>query len=414
MTPAVQKRLGKIINFVYVAIILGLSYLFIKYCMGAVFPFIIAFFIAMIVQKPTNRCYKKIGKGKKIISTAFVMLVYLILAGLVSLLGAKIVTSISDFVSFLTEKINDFPTFVENIENWLLKVIAFLPDTLEHKLASSIADGTERFKELTAGEAASVLVKSASDSETFNIKSLISPVGGGVWNVVKEIPSIMIASLITVVSSCFMASDYDRLVGFLKSQLKPRSRVALSKSKHLLFSTLRGLIKAYGTIMFITFSEVAIGLYIMKFANIYTSGYIIPISIVTCIIDIIPVLGTGTVLIPWAIYSLITGKISLGIGLLVLYVIITVLRQFIEPKLVADKLGLPPVLTIAAMYIGTQLFGFIGLFLLPIILIMVKRLNDEGVLHLWNNKIESDAEVQAEVEAEDEAEEKAQAKSKEQ
>ena len=117
MTPAVQKRLGKIINFVYVAIILGLSYLFIKYCMGAVFPFIIAFFIAMIVQKPTNRCYKKIGKGKKIISTAFVMLVYLILAGLVSLLGAKIVTSISDFVSFLTEKINDFPTFVENIEN---------------------------------------------------------------------------------------------------------------------------------------------------------------------------------------------------------------------------------------------------------------------------------------------------------
>ena len=66
------------------------------------------------------------------------------------------------------------------------------------------------------------------------------------------------------------------------------------------------------------------------------------------------------------------------------------------------------------MYIGTQLFGFIGLFLLPIILIMVKRLNDEGVLHLWNNKIESDAEVQAEVEAEDEAEEKAQAKSKEQ
>ena len=118
-----------------------------------------------------------------------------------------------------------------------------MPDTLEHKLASSIADGTERFKELTAGEAASVLVKSASGSETFNFKSLISPVGGGVWNVVKEIPSIMIASLITVVASCFMASDYDRLVGFLKSQLKPRSRVALSKSKHLLFSTLRGLIR---------------------------------------------------------------------------------------------------------------------------------------------------------------------------
>ena len=404
MTPAVQKRLGKIINIVYLAIILGLSYLFIKYCMGAVFPFIIAFFIAMIVQKPTNRCYKKIGKGKKIISTVFVMLVFLIFAGLVSLLGAKIVTSVRDFISFLTDKINDFPNFVENIETWLLKVIAFLPDTFEHRLATSITNGLERFKELTATEAASVLVKSASGSETFNFKSLISPVGGGVWSVVKEIPSIMISTLITVVASCFMASDYDRLVGFLKSQLKPKNRVALSKSKHLLFSTLRGLIKAYGTIMFITFSEVAIGLYIMKFANIYTSGYIIAISIATCIIDIIPVLGTGTVLIPWALYSLITGKISLGVGLFILYVIITVLRQFIEPKLVADKLGLPPVLTIAAMYIGTQLFGFIGLFLLPIILIMIKRLNDEGVLHLWNYNNDEDSEAKAAETAENEIE----------
>ena len=119
------------------------------------------------------------------------------------------------------------------------------------------------------------------------------------YNPVYASPVTVLLTGGMMLGACFMATDYDRLVGFLKSQLKPRSRVALSKSKHLLFSTLRGLIKAYGTIMFITFSEVAIGLYIMKLANIYTSGYIIPISIVTCIIDIIPVLGTGTGLIPW-------------------------------------------------------------------------------------------------------------------
>ena len=119
--------------------------------------------------------------------------------------------------------------------------------------------------------------------------------------------------------------------------------------------------------------------------GIYKSGYIIEISIITAIVDIVPVLGTGTIMVPWALYSLITGKISLGIGLIVVYVIILVLRQVLEPKLVATKLGLPPVLTIAAMYIGTQLFGFIGLFLMPIITIMIKRLNDEGVLHIWKS-----------------------------
>jgi predicted PurR-regulated permease PerM len=88
-------------------------------------------------------------------------------------------------------------------------------------------------------------------------------------------------------------------------------------------------------------------------------------------------------MIPWALYSLITGNIPLAIGLAVIYVVVLIIRQVMEPKLVAIRLGLPPVITIAAMYLGTQIFGFVGLFLLPITLIMLKRLNDEGVIHLW-------------------------------
>ena len=88
-------------------------------------------------------------------------------------------------------------------------------------------------------------------------------------------------------------------------------------------------------------------------------------------------------MIPWAAYSLITGKISLAVGLFVIYVIIYVIRQIIEPKIVGGTVGLPAVLTLMGMYIGSQLFGFIGIFLLPILMIFVKLLNDEGVIHLW-------------------------------
>lgn len=395
MTAKTDRRFSRIIDVLYIAIILGLAYLFIKYCTGVIFPFLFAFFVAMVVQKPTNACYRKIKKGKGIISTVFVLVFILILAAVVSLLGAQIVSGGKDFVMFIRQKISDFPALIENIESWALHSIAFLPDNMESKLSISITDSLERFKELTATEAAGILVKTASASDKFDIKSLVSPIGGGVWNFVKGIPSVLIASVITIVASCFMAADYDRLVGFLKHQLNEKHRTALSRSKAILFQTLRQLFKAYGTIMFFTFLEMLLGLYILKLIGIYDSGYMVIVSIITAIVDIFPVLGTGTIVVPWALYCLITGDYAMTIGLVIIYVIILVLRQIIEPKLVANRLGLPPVLTIAAMYIGTQLFGVLGIFLLPIICIMVKRLNDEGILHLWKNYEHEPVEVSA-------------------
>ena len=382
MSPTVEKRFGRIVNLLYFALILGIAFLLLKYCFGLVSPFIFAFFVAMIVQRPTNACYRKLKKGKGIISTVLVLTLLLILAAFVSLAGAQIVSTAKDFISFITQKINDFPTFIEKLEEWVLGAITIFPDSFEAKLSSSVIAGLERFKEVTATEAAGILMNSAANTE-ISLSSLLAPIGGGIWGVVKEIPSVVIAIVVAVIASCFMASDYDRLVGFLKNQLPEKRRTVLSRSKSILLTTLKQLLKAYGTIMLVTFTEVFIGLNILKLVDIYDSGYIFIISAITCVVDIVPVLGTGTIMIPWAFYSLITGNIPLTIGLAVIYVVILIVRQVVEPKLVAVRLGLPPVITIASMYLGTQIFGFVGLFLLPITIIMLKRLNDEGVIHLW-------------------------------
>ena len=118
-------------------------------------------------------------------------------------------------------------------------------------------------------------------------------------------------------------------------------------------------------------------------AGVYSGGYILVLSIITAIVDILPVLGTGTVLVPWAIYNFVTGNIGLGIGLIIMYVLITVIRQILEPRLVALNVGIHPVLTLMGMYLGVQLFGVIGIFILPITFVLVKALNDEGIIHLW-------------------------------
>ena len=101
-------------------------------------------------------------------------------------------------------------------------------------------------------------------------------------------------------------------------------------------------------------------------------------------------------LIPWAVYSFITGNIGLGIGLLVLYGVITVIRQIIEPKLVAGQLGLSPIVTIMALYLGLKAFGVLGMFVTPILVIMLKLLNDEGIIKIWKSPAKLKAESGAE------------------
>ena len=97
-------------------------------------------------------------------------------------------------------------------------------------------------------------------------------------------------------------------------------------------------------------------------------------------------------LIPWAAYSLITGDVSLGIGLLVLYAVISIIRQIAEPKLVAGQLGLSPIVTIISLYLGLKIFGVLGMFVTPILVIMIKLLNDEGIINIWKSPVKLKAE----------------------
>ena len=91
-------------------------------------------------------------------------------------------------------------------------------------------------------------------------------------------------------------------------------------------------------------------------------------------------LGTGTVLIPWALYMLITGNVGFAIGLGILYGVVTVLRQVIEPKLVANQVGFPAIISIMAMFIGAKLFGAFGIIILPLTVIILKLMYDEGII----------------------------------
>ena len=202
----------------------------------------------------------------------------------------------------------------------------------------------------------------------------------GVISTASKVPNFLVAFIVAVIACCFMTVDYKRITNFIMRQLSPARRTALLRTKTLTLNTLAKMAKAYGLIMLITFTELMLGLGLLKLIGIYKGGYLPLIAMIVAIVDILPILGSGTILIPWAVISLFTGR------LFVVYIIISVLRQFIEPRLVAGQLGLPPIATLVGMYFGLKLFSIIGMFIVPITINILKVLNDEGILHLWKRE----------------------------
>ncbi len=397
MEKKIEKKRKTIINLVYYAMLLLLFYFFMRYAFGVLFPFILAFFVAMILQKPINKLTEKTHIKKSIVSAVIILLLTGIIITLISLLGVKIFSAFKDFGDYLRIKFGDIPNTLERIRVWTNGKMKFLPDSLEASFKSSFDTFIDSLKIQISDKPVDAPVRAGGIMSTGIVKTLLSKINfstitsslSGVLTTAKAIPSVLIAVVVSVISCCFIASDYDNIAIFLKNQSAKRNN-SLGRAKQIVLSSLKKLIKAYGLIILITFAEMFIGLYALKLFGIYKGKWIFFISVGTALLDILPVFGTGTVLIPWSLYLLISGDAPMGIALLVLYAFITVMRQFIEPKFVAGQLGLPPFITIMGMYIGVKLFGIIGLFIVPLAIILIKILNDEGVIHLWENKKEEE------------------------
>ncbi|MCI5796452.1 MAG: sporulation integral membrane protein YtvI [Ruminococcus sp.] len=393
----ITKRRNFIVNIVYITIIVGLFYLFMKYAFGVLSPFIIAMFIAMLLQKPVNFIIKKTKIPRGIVSTVAVLLVVFVFGTIIGLIISKIFSELKSFFNYIMLRLDNAPLFASQLKDWVNAHLTLLPDSIRQNIISTVANLIDKIQGVDTGSSSSAAAAVASTETTaskgFDFSSLSSPLSA-LWGTAKQIPQILVGTIVGIVCCCFMTSDYHTLRSLIMTQAGKRAG-AFIRTKQIIFSTLGKMFRAYGLIMCITFLEMVLGLTILKLFGIYENGYIFAIALITAVIDIVPVLGTGTVLIPWAIWMFFSGDIAMGIGLLVVYGVITVIRQIIEPKLVASQLGLPAFVTLMAMYIGSQLFGFVGLFLLPMTVMLLKVLNDDGVIHIFKVPPEEAAEFKA-------------------
>lgn len=388
-----ERKRRVIINVVFYGLLFVLFYYFLKYAFWLFFPIVFSFIIALMLQPGVNAISKRTPIKRSLASIICLLLLVVTIGGIIFLIGASVVNYLKGFSDYIKDLFTNTSKLVEDIHTWVLSKAHQLPESLSQKAIPSIEDFFSKIDTSTnAATAQSTVNAVASSSKGLKLdfasisKWITTPVTGLI-STALQIPSMLLTGVITIVMTCFLTADFDKVSAFLASQMSEKHQKDFARAKHLLKTSFRKVLRAYGLIIIVTFVEMLIGLSVLKLIGVYRYPYVVIIAAATAIVDIFPVLGTGTVIFPWAVYSLITGNGGLSIGLIVLYVIMAIIRQIIEPRLVAGQLGLPPFITIIGMFVGLKLFGFIGMLIIPIFTIMIKLLNDEGILHLWKNPV---------------------------
>ena len=369
MSTKTEKRREFIINFIYFGIFVGLFIFCINYAFGYIFPFAFAAALAVMLQRPVRFISRKLHiKAHGAVSTVLVLLIVLLVIGSIAIFGTNLFNELRDFLTYVFSHFSSGADLIETAEEFMLGLVTKLPGGISDTVAGYVTDFFAKF----GGEGNTV-------NADFDMSILSAPLSGA-WNFVKGVPSTVLSIVVTVISCVFITSDYDNIKKLILGMCSEEKKRTILNSKRTIVKGVSKLVKAYATLMLITFSEMFLGLTFLKLIGAYNGGYIAIIAFVTCVVDIVPVFGTGTVIIPWALYNLLTGNIGLGIGLGVLYAVITVLRQVVEPKLVANQVGLPAIVTIMAMFIGAKLFGALGIIILPLTVIILKLMLDEGII----------------------------------
>ncbi len=347
----VEKKKNFLIHVLFAAVVIALGYFVIRAFTAYLTPLLVGLILAVLLQRPADFLADRTAIPRAVWAVLLVLVSYGAVVAIAVFCGYQIYGQLLN----LYESASNYIPYISNAFQWLnnwidasfsglsdttLATLNTMPDTIISSVFGKIANGLSTFA----------------------------------TNVVSGIPSMFITVVVTVVVSCYVAKDYKKLRNFIR-RLIPQSQMVTVRAIRALFrEKLVKILKGYLILMFITFVELSIGLLVLRIR------YAIPLAAIIAVVDILPVLGVGTVLLPWAAVQLLAGKYFVAVGLIVLYLVITVLRQILEPKILSTQVGLPPLVTLLAMYCGLKLFGFFGMLGFPLALIILVELYRQGIV----------------------------------
>lgn len=355
-----KKHAKILIILAYIGITLYVLRNFLPQVLSLFMPFILAYIVAMITAPLKNFLMKKLHWHNTIAAIFSWVLCLILVLTVVGFVAYKL---IAEIVSIAKAS----PEYVQNISAW---ISAFSSKYGVWK--NGLNQGYIEVLDNAVIQVSTTLFEA--------LKALSANLVGYTTDFAKNLPNLLLFAIIFILASFFMCKDFEWIKKQIAMQIPFRNRDTAYKikesSSHATLRYLRGM----GIMLCIVFSIVFIGLLILKVP------YAFFLALVLAVFDILPLFGTALILIPWGVISLLQANWFLGIGLISLCAINALIRQFSEPKVMSDSLGLYPIVTLIAVYLGMRLIGFAGVIVFPIIFLIVFKLQKAGLFTIWKTE----------------------------
>lgn len=322
-------------------------------------PFLIAFIIALMVEPVIKKVAKRTHLQRKtsailVLALVFVIIVGLLIWGIMALIdeGANLLKMINDYVG--------------NGYEYAMGIIDHI-----------------KFDDIQISEDVVNMIKTSVSNFLDQASIWISNFLTSMLSKISSIGAVGVYTVITILATYFICADRIYILDQLEHHFPKEWVKKLSKNIKKISKLLGGYLKAQAILIGINFVLVLIGLFAFEIFGLNV-GYPLLMALLIAFSDALPILGSGTVMVPWAVICAMQGNLNLAIALMVLFVIISVVRQLLEPKVVSGQIGIHPIFTLIAMYTGFKAIGIMGMLFGPIIIIILKSifetLIDKGIV----------------------------------
>ena len=332
----------------YYAVLAAALYLFLRYLLWWLLPFLLAFAAARAME-PVILLLRRTVHFKRGFSAALLTLFLLfLLGGLLSLLLSALFTEATAFLTQLPTLLDALPALTGGLLDRLRAYGALCPDWLRELLAAELSDWAAYGSTALAGLASRALALLGS--------------------MAAAVPALVLFAATTLLAVFFLAASYPTLCAAAKRRLSPRAQQRLRFWRDGVTHSLTRWLRAQAILCSLTFCQLLAGFWLLG------ERYSLLAAFLITLVDALPVFGTGTVLITWALAELLLGSVPRGAALVILYLCTLTVRSITEPKLVAAQAGLPPIASLMAMYLGARAFGVAGMVLFPLLLLLAAQM----------------------------------------
>ena len=340
------------------AVLLVLALLALRYgvlpILSLLSPFVLALVVSWLLNPPVRWLQKKLSVSRGVITMALLILVFGVVGGVLWALSWMAVEQVQALFLNWETVVDGMVSSLDRVLEWLGGLSELIPGNA-----------------YTAGERLGQLLENWV--RDIDVSGWLRMVADRAPSLVGQVSAFVVATIVFLMATYFITADYPRLRFFITDRVPAPARSFCSDVRRIFMEAFGGYLKSQLIISFVVFIILALGFFAIG------QPYGLLLALGFAVLDFIPIIGSGTVMVPWAVVDIIVGDYTHAVQLMVIWGIIALFRRLGEPKILGDQTGLSPILSLVGIYVGMLVGGVLGMIVGPLLLLVLINLAKLGI-----------------------------------